>query len=157
MRYTVEFINDRSSEDFFQEYIRRRVLMGMQQDLQGGLKDAMKAKNKDRVGAIRILIGEFQRQPEKELSDEQVIGIIKKLIKSERELLAAAGEEGSGYLTVMESFLPRQATEEEVRAWVSENVDIASFGNKMQAMKPIMAHFGSSVDGNLVKKVLQDM
>lgn len=131
--------------------------MGMQQDLQGGLKDAMKAKNKDLVGAIRILIGEFQRQPEKELSDEQVIGIIKKLIKSERELLAAAGEEESGYLKVMESFLPRQATEEEVRAWVGDNVDLASFGNKMQAMKPIMAHFGSSVDGNLVKKVLQDM
>lgn len=131
--------------------------MGMQQDLQGGLKDAMKAKDKDLVGAIRILIGEFQRQPEKELTDEQVIGIIKKLIKSERELLAAAGEEESGYLKVMESFLPRQATAEEVAAWVKDNVDIASFGNKMQAMKPIMAHFGSSVDGNLVKKVLQEM
>jgi len=131
--------------------------MSMQQDLQGGLKDAMKSKDKDRVSAIRILIGEFQRQPEKELSDDQVIGIIKKLIKSERELLAAAGEQESGYLLVMESFLPRQATEEEVSAWVSENIDIASFGNKMQAMKPIMAHFGSSVDGNLVKKVLQDM
>ncbi len=131
--------------------------MSMQEDLKGQLKGAMKAKDKDKVGAIRILIGEFQRQPEKDLSDDQVIGIIKKLIKSERELLAAAGEETSGYLTVMESFLPRQATEDEVRAWVDANVDFSEFANKMQAMKPIMAHFGSSADGNMVKQVLQSL
>jgi hypothetical protein len=35
------------------------------------------------------LIGEFQRQPEKTLNDEKIIAIIKQLIKSERELLAA--------------------------------------------------------------------
>ncbi|CAG35608.1 GatB/YqeY domain-containing protein [Desulfotalea psychrophila] len=128
--------------------------MSMQEDFRAGLKVAMKARQKDKVGAIRILIGEFQRQPEKELSDDQVIAIIKKLIKSERELLAAAGEESSGFLVEMEAFLPRQATEEEVREWVGANIDFAAFANKMQAMKPIMNHFGSSVDGNMVKKVL---
>ena len=128
--------------------------MSMQQDFQNGLKVAMKAKDTDKLGAIRILIGEFQRQPEKELSDEQVVGIIKKLIKSERELLAASGEETSGFLTVMEGFMPSQVTPEEVHEWVVANIDFASFGNKMQAMKPIMTHFGTSVDGNVVKKVL---
>lgn len=131
--------------------------MSMQEHLKGQLKGAMKAKNKDKVGAIRILVGEFQRQPEKELSDDQVVGIIKKLIKSERELLAAAGEKCSGFLTVMESFLPRQASEEDVRAWIDENVDFSKFSNQMQAMKPIMAHFGSSADGNIVKQVLQSL
>ncbi|MGL1930744.1 MAG: GatB/YqeY domain-containing protein [Desulfotalea sp.] len=131
--------------------------MSMQDDLKASLKPAMKAKDKDRVGAIRILIGEFQRQPEKELSDEQVIGIVKKLIKSERELLAAAKEETSGYLVVMESFMPKQASEEEVKDWVVANINFSEFGNKMQAMRPIMDHFGSSVDGNVVKKILQEL
>ena len=131
--------------------------MSMQEYFKEQLKVAMKAKDSDLVGAIRILIGEFQRQPEKELSDEQVIGIIKKLIKSERELLASQGEESSGFLKVMESFLPKQATEEEIRSWIEENVDFAEFGNKMQAMRPIMTHFGSAVDGNVVKKILQSM
>ena len=131
--------------------------MGMQQMIKDELKTAMKAKDSDRVGAVRILIGEFQRQPEKELSDDQVIGIIKKLIKSERELLASAGEESSGFLRVMEGYLPKQATEEDVKAWVDENINFEEFNNKMQAMRPIMTHFGSSVDGNVVKKILQDM
>lgn len=115
----------------------------------------MKARDTDRTGAIRILIGEFARQPEKVLSDEQVIAIVKKLIKSERELLAAQGHEGSPYLTIMEGYLPKQASEEEIYVWVKENIDFSSFASKMQAMKPIMQHFGSSVDGNIVKKVLQ--
>lgn len=131
--------------------------MSMQQMITDELKVAMKAKDSDRVGAVRILIGEFQRQPEKELSDEQVIGIIKKLIKSERELLASAGEENSGFLTVMEGYLPKQADEAEIKAWVEANIDFSEFNNKMQAMRPIMTHFGSSADGNVVKKILQEM
>lgn len=129
--------------------------MSMQQSLSEDLKVAMKARDTERTGAIRILMGEFARQTEKVLSDEQVIAIVKKLIKSERELLAARNEESSPFLAIMEGYLPRQASEEEVAAWIKDNIDFSSFGNKMQAMKPIMQHFGSSVDGNMVKKVLQ--
>lgn len=131
--------------------------MSMQQAIKDELKVAMKAKDTDRVGAVRILIGEFQRQPEKELSDEQVIGIIKKLVKSEKELLASAGEESSGYLEVLEAYLPKQADEKEIRQWIEANVDFSEYNNKMQAMRPIMNHFGSSADGNIVKKILQEM
>jgi hypothetical protein len=127
----------------------------MQESLKEDLKVAMKARDTDRTGAIRILMGEFARQPEKVLSDEQVIAIVKKLIKSERELLAAQKQEGSPFLTIMEEYLPKQASEQEVFAWVKENIDFSAFGNKMQAMRPIMQHFGSAVDGNVVKKVLQ--
>ena len=129
--------------------------MSMQEALRDELKVAMKARDTDRTGAIRILMGEFARQTEKVLSDEQVIAIVKKLIKSERELLAAQGNEGSPFLKIMEEYLPKQASEEEIFAWIQKNIDFSSFGNKMQAMKPIMQHFGSAVDGNRVKKVLQ--
>jgi hypothetical protein len=127
----------------------------MQESLREDLKVAMKARDTDRTGAIRILMGEFARQPEKVLSDEQVIAIVKKLIKSERELLAAQKQEGSPFLTIMEEYLPQQASEEEIYEWVKKNIDFSSYGSKMQAMKPIMQHFGSAVDGNSVKKVLQ--
>ncbi len=128
--------------------------MSLQKDITEELKPAIKAKDTAKTGAVRILIGEFQRSPIKELSDEQVIGIIKKLIKSERELLAASGEERSDFLTIMETYLPKQASEEEIRSWIMENIDFSAFGNKMQAMRPIMTHFGSSADGNMVKKIL---
>jgi len=131
--------------------------MSLQEKIKAELRVSMKARDVARTGAIRILIGEFQRQPEKELSDEQVIAIIKKLIKSERELLAASGEEKSDYISVLEGYLPRQVSEEEIRKWVKGNIDFSSYKNKMQAMRPIMAHFGSGADGNSVKKILQEM
>lgn len=128
--------------------------MTLQEQLKIDLKDAMKAKDTERTGAIRILMGEFGRQREKELADEQVIAIIKKLIKSEKELLAAKGEGDSPFMEIMEDYLPQQASEEEIRSWIEANVNFDDFGNKMQAMRPIMAHFGAAVDGNIVKKVL---
>lgn len=129
--------------------------MSLQEQFGDELKMAMKAQDMDRVGALRILIGEFQRQREKTLPDEQVIGIIKKLIKSERELLAAAGKETSEFLVIMEQYLPTQASEEEVRAWIEENIDFSMFKNKMQAIGPVMRQFGSTVDGNTVKRIMQ--
>lgn len=131
--------------------------MSLQHTIQSGLKEAMKAKDKAKTGAIRILIGEFQRQPEKELEDAAVVGIIKKLIKSEREMIAAGGQGDEAYIAVLEEYLPQQATEEQIREWIEANVDFSQFNNKMQAMKSIMAHFGSSADGNLVKSILQSM
>jgi uncharacterized protein YqeY len=128
--------------------------MGLQEKFRDELKVAIKAKDGDRTGAIRILIGEFQRQREKELSDDQVIGIIRKLIKSEKELLAAAGKESSGFLEVMEGYLPKQADEEEIRSWIENNIDFESYKNRMQAMRPVMTYFAGRADGNIVKKIL---
>ncbi|MBM9605360.1 GatB/YqeY domain-containing protein [Desulfopila inferna] len=131
--------------------------MALQETIRSQLITSMKAKDSERTAVIRILIGEFQRQPEKELTDEQVVGIIKKLIKSEKELLAASGKTDTGYIRILTEYLPKQASEEEIRAWIEDNVDFSSLANKMQAMRPIMAHFGSSADGNTVKKILQEM
>lgn len=131
--------------------------MTLQEKVQGDLKVAMKARDSERTGAIRILIGEFGRQMEKTLTDEQVVAIIKKLIKSERELLAAQGRDGSPFLTIMEEYLPKAASEEEIQAWIAANIDFSAYANRMQAMKPIMNHFGSAADGNVVKKILQSL
>ena len=130
--------------------------MSLQETIQAELKTAIKARDTARTGAVRILIGEFQRQTQKTLSDDQVIAIIKKLIKSERELLASSGQESSDFLTIMEGYLPRQASREEIATWISANIDFSTFANKMQAMKPIMTHFGSAADGNTVKDILQN-
>lgn len=140
----------------YNKYIRvAGEKMSLQKQMHTDLIVAMKARDTDKKEAVRIIMGEFGRQTEKELSDEQVIAIIKKLIKSEKELLAAKGEQESAYIKVLESYLPRQASQEEIRAWIEANIDFSTFGNFMQAMKPVMAHFGAAAEGNLVKKVLQ--
>lgn len=129
----------------------------MQNSIKSELQVSIKSRDVERTSAIRILIGEFQRQPDKELSDEQVIGIIKKLVKSEKELLAASGKEDSAYLTILEGYLPKLVAENDIRAWIEANIDFSTFKNKMQAMRPIMAHFGGAADGNTVSRILQSM
>ena len=129
--------------------------MSLQEQISAELKTAMKSRDRVKTDAVRVLIGEFQRQPEKELTDQQVAGIIRKLIKSEKELLAASGSEDSGFIEVLEGYLPQLAGEDEIRKWIAENIDLGDFNNTMQAMKPIMAHFAGNADGNTVKKILQ--
>jgi len=131
--------------------------MTMQEKIKADLKRAMLARDEARVSALRVLIGEFQRQGTKELSDQEVLGVIRKLIKAETETMARSGGGDSAYLGVLESYLPRAATEEEIRAWIATNVNLAEYPNKMQAMKPIMAHFGGQADGNLVRRILESL
>jgi uncharacterized protein YqeY len=129
--------------------------MTLQEKIKNDLKASMKAKDEARTSALRVLIGEFQRQPQKELSDTEVLSVIRKLIKAETEMVAMAKSGSSAYLAVLESYMPKQASADEIREWVVGNIDFSQFKNKMQAMKPVMAHFAGTADGNTVKKILE--
>ncbi len=133
--------------------------MSLQQQIKSELKDAMKAKDTVKKDAIRIIMGEFSRQPQKELSDPEVVAIIRKLIKSETELLEKSNGsvQDSEYITLLEGYLPNQASEDDIKAWIADNIDLASFANKMQAMKPIMTEFAGRTDGNMVKNILNNL
>ncbi len=131
--------------------------MTLQKSIHDDLRQSMKEKNDAKTSALRVLVGEFQRQAKKELSDTEVLAIIKKLIKSETETIAMARLTESDYLRILKGYLPKEAGEDEIREWIRSNIDFGRFKNKMQAMKPIMAHFGGSVDGNMVRKILEGL
>jgi uncharacterized protein YqeY len=130
--------------------------MKLQEQIRVDLKEAMKAQNTAKKEALRVVIGELGRLPEKEVPDKDVLQVIKKLIKSEKEVLNRQGlDESSEYLKILECYLPLMVSESEIAAWIRANIDFTAYKNKMQAMGDIMRHFGSSADGNTVKKVLQ--
>lgn len=133
--------------------------MRIQEQIKQDLKQAMKDKDEEKKNTLRIIIGEFGRAEAKELSDDEVIKIVRKLIKSEQESLAQSGKSASDsrYIQILESYLPQMASDEEIRRWIAENIDFSNYKNKMQAMRDIMAHFGASADGNQVKRILQSM
>jgi len=131
--------------------------MTLQEKIRADLKVSMKARDEARTSALRVLIGEFGRQGKKELDDRDVVAIITKLIKSERETLDRSGQKSSPYLEVLAAYQPKKVDEVEIRAWIGDNIDFAKFNNKMQAMRPIMEHFGTAADGNTVKKILEGM
>lgn len=131
--------------------------MSLQEKIKGDLNVSMKAKDEVRTSALRVVLGEFQRQAKKNLSDQEVQGVIRQLVKSENELLAKSGAENSEYLRVLEGYLPKAPTESEIREWIDQNINIDDFKNKMQAMKPVMNNFGGAADGNIVRKIIESL
>ena len=131
--------------------------MTLQEQIKKDLIEAIKAKDSVRKEALRVVLGEFDRQDKKEFTDQEVAGVIRKLVKSERETLELKGEPDSGFLRTLEEYLPKMATEEEIIAFINENIDLSQFKNTMQAMGPIMKHFGETADGHTVKEILQNL
>lgn len=146
--------------------------MSLQDKLKEDLKLALRSKHDSLKNTIRQIMSEFfkltvpvtleggkkstrPKKPE-EITNDDIIGIIQGLIKSERIVLEAKKEQTSAYLQILEAYLPRQATREEIAAWIKANVDFGQYPNKMQAMGAIMKHFGKTADGKLVNQILKE-
>ena len=137
------------------------------------LKNAMLHKRNDIRDGLRVIMGEFPKltvpitlesgkktfrvkKPE-EITDDDLLGIIRGLVKSEKTVLEMQKKESSPYLQLLESYLPKMVGREEILAWINENIDFNDYKSPMQAMGPIMKHFGKLADGNLVKGLLQEV
>ena len=132
--------------------------MNLQKQIKSDLTAAIKAKDEEKKDTLRVILGEFSRLDKKELSDDEVVKILKKLIKSEKEMLEKKGDEtDSIFISVIENYLPKMATQAEIANWIEQHVDFSEFKNKMQAMGLIMKHFGARADGNAVKKILLEI
>ena len=92
-----------------------------------------------------------------EITDEDIHNIIRKFVKSEKTVLGLKKEASSDYLELLESYLPKMASTEEIEAWIKSNVDFSAMKSPMQAMGTVMKHFGKLADGNQVKAILQGM
>ena len=137
------------------------------------LKNSMLQKQNDIRDALRVIMGEFPKltvpitlesgkktfrvkKPE-EITDDDLLGIMGGLAKSEKSVLELQKKESSPYLKVLGSYLPEMAGSEEVMTWINENIELAEYKSPMQAMGTIMKHFGKLADGNMVKGLLQEL
>ena len=132
--------------------------MTLQEQIKKDMMQAMKAKDAEKKNTLRVVMGEFARSEAKALSDDDVVRVLKKLVKSERETLEQSGQSAdSRYIDILESYLPQMVSDDELRQWIADNIDFTAYKNKMQAMKEIMGHFGSAADGSRVKEILQNL
>lgn len=81
------------------------------------------------------------------------LGELKKIVSTKIQELAE--KLTSPTISIAQKYLPKQASEEEIREWISKNIDFPNFKNKMQAMGPIMKQF-KGCDGNFVKSILMN-
>lgn len=99
--------------------------MSLKQKISEDMKDAMRAKDSARLGAIRLLQAAIkQREVDEriELTDADVISAIEKMLKQRRDSIAAYESANRTDLadverfevSVLQTYLPQQLTEEEV-------------------------------------------
>ena len=133
--------------------------MTLHEQIKQDLTAAIKTKDTIKKDALRVVLGEFGRMDKKVFSDDEVIKVLMKLIKSEKELLEQSGQvsASSPFIDILNAYLPQQASDEEITSWIQANVDFSQFKNKMQAMGMIMKHFGAAADGNKVKAILMGL
>ena len=122
--------------------------MSMKSQITDAMKDAMRAKDKPRLGAIRLMLSEVKRievDERIEIDDERLLAILDKMIKQRRDSITqyeAAGRDELAAIeiaeiTVIQDFLPTALTEEEINAMIA--VAIAETGaESMRDMGKVM-------------------
>jgi len=140
--------------------------------LKKDLKKAMLQKDPEVRNTMRQIMAEFPKltvpltlesgkkttrlkKPE-EITDDDILGIIKGLVKSEQTVLELKNEGTSEYLEILQSYLPATASRDEIVAWIKANIDFSQYKNKMQAIGPVMKHFGKLADGKQVNHILKE-
>jgi len=131
--------------------------MSIFSQIKNDFNDSKKNPNREIISAYRVILAEMSRLDTKDPSDKEVLSVIKKLYKNEKGMIDYHGKDTSEYLEVLEIYMPKMMTKEEIKDYILANIDITIFKNKMQAMKPIMQALGNKVDGNIVKELLNEM
>jgi len=126
------------------------------EELKKKLVIAIKSNNEEEKNNIRIVLGELDRIS-KTPSDDDVIKTVKKLERLELERLTYTSENTNPYLSFLQSLLPKQISEQEVKVWILNNIDFSLLRNQMQAVGMTVKHFGASVDGSLVKSIIESL
>jgi|TARA_B110000046_G_scaffold33822_1_gene36395 uncharacterized protein YqeY len=131
--------------------------MSMKSQITDAMKDAMRAKDKPRLGAIRLMLSEVKRievDERIEIDDERLLAILDKMIKQRRDSITqyeAAGRDELaaieiGEIAVIQDFLPTALTEEEINAMIA--VAIAETGaESMRDMGKVMGILRPQIQG----------
>jgi uncharacterized protein YqeY len=124
----------------------------LRDEINSGLKEAMKAGEARRVSTLRLINSSIKnadieaRGQGKQVTDDDLLGLLQKMIKQRQES-AELYEKGArpelveqerGEITIIQAFLPQQMSEEEARAAIAEVIrDTGAAG--MKDMGKVMA------------------
>jgi len=139
--------------------IRKDLNKAIEETIRKDLKQAILDKDEIKKDALRMIIGEIPRLNKKaneKATNQEVISIIRKLIKAEKTVLELSEMDvnDSLYTKILNEYIPKLMTGEEIVSWISKNINLDDFDPKIKAMGSIMKNLKGKVDGNLVKQIL---
>lgn len=129
----------------------------LKQQIQDDMKAALKAGDKARLGTIRLIIAAIRQKEideRIELSDDQTLAVIEKLIKQRRDSVAQfrpAGREDlavkeEAEIQVCQSYLPQPLEETQIRDLIEAAI-AATGASGMRDMGRLMAELRPKLQG----------
>ncbi|MGB2130473.1 MAG: GatB/YqeY domain-containing protein [Marinobacterium sp.] len=121
------------------------------------MKDAMRAKDKDRLGTIRLMLAEIKRievDERIELDDARILIVLDKMVKQRRDSITQyeaaerpeLAEKEQQELEVIKTFLPQPLSDAEITQIVDDAI-AESGASSMQDMGKVMAIVKPQVQG----------
>lgn len=143
--------------------------MSLKDQLSHDLKEAMRTKDRVRLGAIRMLsaaILEKEKSGGGDVTEDDLISIVQKQAKQRRDSIRQFREGGrddlvdieEAELAVIEHYLPAQLSDEEIRTTVQQIVEQTG-ASEMQDMGRVMDQamqtLRGKADGNRVRQAVE--
>ncbi|WGK65256.1 GatB/YqeY domain-containing protein [Croceiramulus getboli] len=145
--------------------------MSLQTEVMTAMKAAMKAKDQNALTSLRaiksaILLAQTESGAKEELSEEQELQLLQKLVKQRKDSAAIYQEQGREDLAqpeleqvqVIEQFLPEQKSEEEI-AQVVDEIIAQTNASGMKDMGKVMGmaskKLAGQADGGTIAKVVK--
>ena len=143
--------------------------MSFKENIEAGLKKALKERNAVRVSTLRMLLGAIRyREVEKvrPLTDEEFYGVVKTLIKQHSESIESFKkgnrqdlvEKEEKELLVLQEFVPAQMTAAELSGEVDEAIrqlEAKTPKDMGKVMKFLMEKHSSRVDGKMLSEMVR--
>ena len=138
------------------------------------LTDALKNKDQDRTLTLRSIISqkkqkeiEKRTQDKKNITDEDMILILNKMVKQRRESIELYKQGGrqdlvdkeTNELKIIQEYLPEQLSEEEIKEICEQainNLKASSLKDMGKVMGIIKSKYKGSVDLSVAGKILKD-
>ncbi|MGB8339561.1 MAG: GatB/YqeY domain-containing protein [Burkholderiales bacterium] len=130
--------------------------MSLREQITEDMKSAMRAKETERLNAIRLLLAALKQKEVDErvtLSDADVISIIEKMLKQRRDSISQfeaakrqdLADKEKFEVSILEAYMPKAMSEAEVAAAIDEAIKssgaagMKDMAKVMATLKPILA------------------
>jgi len=142
--------------------------MGLKEQILEDMKDALKNKESDRLSAIRFLQSavknrEIELRPDP-INDQEILGVIKKLSKQRKDSIEQFEkanridlvEKEKFELSVLESYLPKQLSEADLKK-VVDDVVAALGANSVKQMGAVIKEVQAKTQGAADNKMISEL
>lgn len=136
--------------------------------IQNEIKEAMKAKDSDKKDVLKAVVDKAKlaaKEQKIDVTNDIVISAIQKELKQQRQTIESIKEQtehplfkSTSYrISILESFLPKMMSREEVEQRAKEILGTGEYSNFGAKMKAVMAELRGKADNNTIKSVVQTL